>query len=344
MTMLEVPRVGLVSQSPRISARARSALAEFAEVAGPDPDHPTLHCVVDAGLFHACRGQAGRRGTGIELRRAGSGSTAGEAIAVDDRDGRHTLVLTALDAAAHVLVERELRMLLARRLLADGWLPLHAAAVVTADNTAVLLMGPKRAGKTTALLSLLRAGAGRLMTNDKLFVRCRRGRLIARALPVAARIRGTTVTQFPELEPLWSSRAQLHVDNVRVGAEPGAAELLVPVHPLAKAFRASVGAWGEVDMVFALRFDPDRTRSALKPLDWTTLDEMFARERLDANSIWRRSWLGDWKPGVDPDNERLIREAFASQPGYELTTAPDDGELLLSSLCRSTVGGWAATP
>lgn len=56
-------------------------------------------------------------------------------------------------------------------LLGDGWVVLHASAVVHDDDRAVLTFGGKGAGKTTTALTLATRGRLRLLANDRVFVR-----------------------------------------------------------------------------------------------------------------------------------------------------------------------------
>ncbi len=71
-------------------------------------------------------------------------------------------------AGAAVRLAREV---LRGRLLADGWLLLGASAVVGSDGQAVLVLGDKGAGKTTAAFLLARNPGWSLLADERVFVR-----------------------------------------------------------------------------------------------------------------------------------------------------------------------------
>ncbi len=321
------PRVGLATASETITDRARRAYEGFAEVVDPRGATSRLTCVVDHGMF-VRHGKLGRVGRG-SLRSAGTGTRAGTGY-VERQSRRDTLLLLpAEDAAGHTLVERELRTLLALQLIMDGWIPLHAGAVATRSGEVILLMGPKMAGKTTALLQLLQTGSYGLLSNDKTFVRAEAGQLVVRALPVAAPIRGTVLHRFPPLGRLWRHRAELHVDNPETDVDTSAARLLVPVRLLARAFGAPVVSTGIVRAVIRLRHDPQRASSRARTLDRNGLGRLFDSERLDFDPRWNRVWLGDEPAFVDSEAAASNRTAFMSCAGYWFTSAPRDDDALL---------------
>ena len=70
---------------------------------------------------------------------------------------------------ASVRVAREL---VRAQLIAAGWVVLHASAVVVADGRALLVLGGRGAGKSTAAFTLASRGA-RLLGNDRVFARAR---------------------------------------------------------------------------------------------------------------------------------------------------------------------------
>jgi len=179
---------------PAVGAAVVAAYSRFVDIRpGRLPDAPVLDCVVDPDRHDALLGR--RSDADLVLRTAGSGPSLATGVSI----GR-TLVLAELDRGGRSILEREIRMYFTRQLLGDGWVPLHAAGLVGPAGRAILLMGPKMAGKTTTLLSLLRSGDAGLMANDKLFVRCRDRELpMVRSLPVAAGLRTTTLALFPEL-------------------------------------------------------------------------------------------------------------------------------------------------
>lgn len=84
-------------------------------------------------------------------------------------DGRRLVIVGDEPEPVAVAAARLARELVRGQLLADGWTVLHASAA-TLDGEAVLTLGDKGAGKTTAGLLLARGGWG-LLANDRVFVR-----------------------------------------------------------------------------------------------------------------------------------------------------------------------------
>jgi len=77
-------------------------------------------------------------------------------------------------------------------------LDVHAAAVEAAGR-AILIVGPKGAGKTTLSLHLLRSGRCRMMANDRTFVGRAGTSVVVRGMPTAVKVRPPTLAGFPEL-------------------------------------------------------------------------------------------------------------------------------------------------
>ncbi len=77
-------------------------------------------------------------------------------------------------------------------------LDIHAAAVEAAGR-AILIVGPKQAGKTTLSLYLLRTGHCRMIANDRVFAGGAATPVAVRGVPTAVKIRPPTLAAFPEL-------------------------------------------------------------------------------------------------------------------------------------------------
>jgi hypothetical protein len=77
-------------------------------------------------------------------------------------------------------------------------LDLHAAAV-EAGGRALLISGPKRAGKTTVSFHLLRSGRCRSIANDRAFAGAAGASFLVRGMPTAVKILPSTAAEFPEI-------------------------------------------------------------------------------------------------------------------------------------------------
>jgi hypothetical protein len=96
---------------------------------------------------------------------------------------------------------------------------LHAGGFVL-DGRAVVVAGPKGAGKTSLLCHAIVSGGADLLANDRVLVRDRAGP-VACGVPTVVSIRQTTVARFPELAnhaddfpPLgWIDPSARHVQN-----------------------------------------------------------------------------------------------------------------------------------
>jgi hypothetical protein len=267
--------------------------------AGTAPGGVVLDCVIDPGRLNRLLESSAPDAV---VRAAGSGHTAARAVS-SQAQGDTVLVLGGRDGGSRSILQRELRIIFARQFIEAGWLPLHAAAVTSAcaattargrslgdqPGGAVLLMGPKRAGKTTTLLRLLRAGAAGLVANDKVFVRAAPGiRPELRSLPVSIGVRADTLGLFPELAALKGQAGDLHVDN----HASGDGRLIVPLPVLARAFDTKVTPVARLAAVAAVRFSPGLSCSRIRHLPAGDLANLLDRERLDHCAHWQENWLG----------------------------------------------------
>ncbi len=142
------------------------------------------------------------------------------------RDGRGARV-------ALIRVVRELAM---HHVAASGGVMLHAAGIVAGDR-ALLVCGPRRAGKTTLLLRLLAEPGAAYLANDRVAVVPIPGRgagAIARGLPTIVALRPGTVALLPAIAARLGAWRPDHWQTLAEGASDpspagAAAPLTVPV-------------------------------------------------------------------------------------------------------------------
>lgn len=163
----------------------------------------------DAERFAALRAGAERADAEVALLVLDSGAQLlpawrdGERRVVLDEPARVAYLITAdrrrleLVAARADDARRTALMKLVRELaMSAAWSPrslvLHAAACVLGDR-AVLIAGPKRAGKSSLLLHLLGAAGARLLANDRAVLALDGERALAHGMPTIVNLRPDTV-------------------------------------------------------------------------------------------------------------------------------------------------------
>ena len=115
------------------------------------------------------------------------------------RPARVDIVARPGERRARLGLMRVVRELLtARRLASGSLLDLHAAAFETGQR-AVLIAGPRNAGKTTMLCHALASGGARMIANDRVLVDldCGDGEVVG--VPTLASARAATLHFFPAL-------------------------------------------------------------------------------------------------------------------------------------------------
>jgi hypothetical protein len=107
---------------------------------------------------------------------------------------------------------RLLRDVVAAALIQRGAVELHASGVARND-LAVAFAGSSNAGKTTLLVETLRARAGDLLCNGRVFLRAAEDRITALGVPEHILFRPGTLAQIPELRVHWPSELTAAVDR-----------------------------------------------------------------------------------------------------------------------------------
>jgi hypothetical protein len=162
-------------------------------------------------------------------------------------------------------VVRELATLDA--LAAPGMLDLHAAAFVTRGR-AVLLVGGKRAGKTTLLAHVLASGQAALLANDRLMVEC--GSLRATGVPTIVPVREDTERRFPALGRGLPRRAVLlHAGELALPeavAWAAGARLVISPTQFARQLGAATAASAPVGVIVFPEISSDESMWSLQPV------------------------------------------------------------------------------
>jgi len=205
----------------------------------------------------------------------------GATIVADDELGSFYRVQAAAveviarpdDPSARIGLMRVVReLLVAGRLAIDPLLDLHAAAFETPVG-AILLAGPKAAGKTTLLAHFLRGGGVALIGNDRVLVDVQAAPPVVLGVPVLVSIRERTLALFPELRrtpgerpAVWhSGERALSSISERPRAHPPRSFGLTPAQLALRCTSATARSAPVAAIVFP-EIDPACKQWAVEPL------------------------------------------------------------------------------
>jgi hypothetical protein len=152
-------------------------------------------------------------------------------------------------------------------------LDLHSAAV-EASGRALLIVGPKGAGKTTLSLYLLRSGGCRALANDRVFASVAETSISIRGVPTAVKIRSATAAAFPELRrglerverPYLHSLAELAQVAAREERVDESVELALSPPQLLRRLGVAALASAPLGAIVFPRVEPDLEGWAIEPL------------------------------------------------------------------------------
>ena len=165
---------------------------------------------------------------------------------------------------------RELAVL--RRREAAGCLDLHAAAFAVKDR-AVLLVGAKRAGKTSLLANALGSGRADLIANDRVFVESEAGTARVFGVPSLVSIRPDTLERFPALRSVVpGGAALLHAGEIEAqlaSPSPDAAPVKYALSPaqLAQQLGAGTAPGAPIAAILFPEIDPSHSGWSLARID-----------------------------------------------------------------------------
>ncbi len=226
------------------------------------------------------------------------------------RRWRHTLVWTIQEQIATRLRRSQLE--------------LHAATV-EAGGRAIVLAGPKRAGKTTLSFHLMRSGLVRWLANDRAFLAAGESGARARGVPSATRIRAGTEAEFPELRAGLPPFGRLYLYNSAELADPDPAwpteppELVLNPEQIARLLGVERTDEAPIGSIILPEIDPGLEGWAVEPI---SAEEASA-------GIWA-NLFGDAARGREPTvfeeldggrsaPDRKLADRIAGEvPGYRI--------------------------
>jgi hypothetical protein len=256
------------------------------------------------------------------------------AYEVDRRQRSVRLIAAPRQRAVRKALMRVVRELAMDHVQRRGDLLLHAAAL-TVGGRGVVIAGPKDAGKTTLLIQLLRHGAARYVSNDRVVVSLADTHPRVRGMPTIISIRAGTLQLFPELcRRLTAStfHYRLTLDEAargecgparawgdgRFGVSPAQFCALLGVEPLASA-RVSA-------LVFP-RIAPDERAMTVRKLSVSEAAERLGQSVFGANPIAgaeRLLAVSDDAPAAEPAVRAAgIARLAAAVPAFECRLGPD---------------------
>jgi hypothetical protein len=222
-------------------------------------------------------------------------------------------------------------------------LEIHAAGV-EAGGMAVLLVGPKGAGKTTVSFHLLRSGLVGWLANDRVFAGREAGSIAIRGVPTVLRVRAATAGEFPELRSGLSAieRPYLHASGQRMPRpeeEPRRSNelMLSPPQVAARLGAEQHGAAPLGALVFP-RVDPSRDGWDLEPLARAELVEGLWANLFGDAARSRPPTVFEELAGGRAEPDRELAEEMAAAPGFRLVLGrgayedPDFAQRFLAAL------------
>ncbi len=272
----------------------------------------------------------------------------------DDPDGRRWIhdekhdVFIGVDPAARsirvvapgegtfsrVALMRVVRELATTALLRSAKLPVHGAAFIHED-TAVLVCGPKRSGKTSLLIHALHCGAA-FISNDRLFVDTE-APVVAQAMPTIVMLRDGSLAFFEELK---KAVEEARFDRGRTIAEcapgierpdpqsrPGFGRPGISPAQLCRLMGTSMRASAPVGMLLFPRIDPDADGVVLEPLAAGPAREIMGRSLLKPSHPTRFSQF--FAPGLAGEEipaeveSRQCQNLVERVPAYDCRLGPN---------------------
>lgn len=261
--------------------------------------------------------------------------SSGRGLAIDDeersaiffvRPGRIDIV-----GDASTRRSRSTLLLIVSELIANARVPqqldLHAACVVVGDR-ALVLLGPKRAGKTTVSLHLLATGRAQMVSNDRTFVGFSGAGPVARGLSTMIRIRPETAAQLPQLHDgrPWTKRGYtLTVAELAEcsGSWPDGAELLLSAAQVAERLGARRVAEARVGELLFLETDGAGVGIAAERMTRQSVETALMQNVFGGRVGGRRATVFDQNDRPHRSREPLAAELARSVSGFRVRLGSD---------------------
>lgn len=221
---------------------------------------------------------------------------------------------------------------------------LHAAGVAHRGQVA-LLIGPKRAGKTTTLIQLASCGGAAMVTNDRALVARTPTGWDVRGVPTLVNVRRSTQTRVPHLfqqlpaidhllDLTVAEVAALGVDGAK-RTEPG--DLALSPAQLAGALGAARVGGGPLGCIAIVSVDELVEGFHLRRLEPKDAAAQIGENRFGASTEPRSATAFEIALGADPPaSEPGLLAAVAEEvPSYELRVGPrllDEAQMAASLL------------
>ena len=161
-----------------------------------------------------------------------AGETDGLTFRLDRSQRTVEIVSLASDSPTRVAVMRVVRELATTACLRDGQLPIHGSAFVRSDGSAVIVCGPKGAGKTSLLVHALHSGATYL-ANDRVMLEPV-APFVAHGMPTIVSLRSGMLDLFEHIKSALEDRQSVS-PSTSVGITPAKFRQLLGAPSLGQA-------------------------------------------------------------------------------------------------------------
>lgn len=209
-------------------------------------------------------------------------------------------------------------------------LDVHAAAV-EARGRGLLIAGPKRAGKTTLSLHLLRSGHCRWIANDRAFAGRAGDAFLVRGMPAAVKVQPATLRTFPELCRAIGHVARPYLHSLeelaRAGGSPeprdDSTELAFSPAQLAKRLAVKALASAPLGAIVFPEIRGDVEGFAVERLDSEEVAATVRANLYGKSTELRNATLFEEMDGGRSTVPPGLAEAIAgSVPGYRILLGP----------------------
>jgi hypothetical protein len=249
-----------------------------------------------------------------------------QSLVKQDPASQRVEIYSASYSQGKAIAHDVIRQIITGQLMGEGYLLLHAAAVV-ARNKGILIAGFKGQGKTSTALVFLKRFSADYISNDQILIGQEGQELVARACPMSVKLGIGTLLQYPDL-------ADLIPDHIAVALREASADSFgFYAHQKIKIDKSRLLSSGEIrtscrpSVILLPSIDLTLAETHLEVVSPDTVRATFVEEKMfmDKHStVWLK--LNEWQLPV-PSQFDLIEEIANSTTCYRIMTNGNVDEL-----------------